>query len=213
MKTLCGRLTYANVVATFCLFLVLGGGAAFAASQLPRNSVGTGQLRKAAVTPEKLSPTTSSALNGAPGPTGPAGPPGPVGPQGVQGDRGEAGEQGEMGKRGEKGVAGRIGLSGETGPKGKQGRRGRPNVHLSVNAEFLPKESDRTISVSCPTGQYASGGGSYITGVGRKDTVLAYSGPMPASEVTDGHPTGWQARFLTGATQVEAYVTAICGAG
>jgi hypothetical protein len=34
------HLTYANVVASLALFLALGG-AAFAATQLPRNSVGT----------------------------------------------------------------------------------------------------------------------------------------------------------------------------
>ncbi|MBS1861108.1 MAG: hypothetical protein JSS68_05285, partial [Actinobacteria bacterium] len=42
------RLTYANVVSTICLFLLLGG-AAWAASSLPRNSVGTRQLKNGAV--------------------------------------------------------------------------------------------------------------------------------------------------------------------
>ena len=35
------HLTYANVVASLALFLALGG-AAYAATQLPQNSVGTG---------------------------------------------------------------------------------------------------------------------------------------------------------------------------
>ena len=47
------RLTYANVVSTICLFIVLGGGA-WAATALPRNSVGTRQLRKNAVTGAKV---------------------------------------------------------------------------------------------------------------------------------------------------------------
>lgn len=38
------RLTYANVMATIAVFLALGGGA-YAAFQLPRNSVGTAQVR------------------------------------------------------------------------------------------------------------------------------------------------------------------------
>ena len=38
------RLTYANVTATIALFLALGGGA-YAASQLPANSVGTAQIK------------------------------------------------------------------------------------------------------------------------------------------------------------------------
>jgi hypothetical protein len=42
------RLTYANVVSTLCLLLLLGGGVAWAAS-LPRNSVGDDQIKANAV--------------------------------------------------------------------------------------------------------------------------------------------------------------------
>jgi hypothetical protein len=48
------RLTYANVTSTLALFLVLSGGAAFAASHLGRNSVGPRQLRANAVTGAKI---------------------------------------------------------------------------------------------------------------------------------------------------------------
>lgn len=48
------RLSYANVMSTIAVFLVLGGGAAFAATQLPKNSVGTKQLKKNAVATAKL---------------------------------------------------------------------------------------------------------------------------------------------------------------
>jgi hypothetical protein len=53
-KTLRGHLTYANVISTLCLFLVLGGGAAFAATQLPKNSVGPKQLKKNSVAAAKI---------------------------------------------------------------------------------------------------------------------------------------------------------------
>lgn len=53
-KRLRGKLTYANVVSSLCLFLLLGGGAAFAATQLAKNSVGTKQLKKNAVTTVKV---------------------------------------------------------------------------------------------------------------------------------------------------------------
>ncbi len=43
------RLTYANVVASLALFLALGG-AAYAATQLPKNSVGSTQIRNGSVT-------------------------------------------------------------------------------------------------------------------------------------------------------------------
>jgi hypothetical protein len=48
------RLTYANVVSSIAVFLVLGGGAAFAASHLGKNSVGSKQLKKNSVTTAKI---------------------------------------------------------------------------------------------------------------------------------------------------------------
>ena len=56
------RLTYANVVSTICLFLLLGGGAAFAAGKLGKNTVGPKQLRKNSVTGAKIK---SNAVTGA----------------------------------------------------------------------------------------------------------------------------------------------------
>jgi hypothetical protein len=92
-------ITYANVMATIAVFVALGGGA-YAATQLPKNSVGTGQLKAAAVTPAKLSAASKEALTGAPGPAGP------------QGERGAAGPAGEPG------AVGRQGPMGEVGPAG-----------------------------------------------------------------------------------------------
>lgn len=71
-----GKLNYANVVSTICLFLLLGGGAAFAASQLPKNSVGTKQLKNRAVTPPKVSPAVLALLKGEKGDRGEIGPAG-----------------------------------------------------------------------------------------------------------------------------------------
>jgi hypothetical protein len=72
VRRLSGKLTYANVISTLCLFLLLGGGAAFAASHLGKNSVGPRQLKKNSVTTAKLknaSVTTGKlkdkAVNGA----------------------------------------------------------------------------------------------------------------------------------------------------
>jgi hypothetical protein len=47
------KLTYANAIATLALFLALGG-AAYAGTQLPKNSVGSNQLKKNAVTTAKI---------------------------------------------------------------------------------------------------------------------------------------------------------------
>ena len=49
MPALTRHLTYANVIATLALFLALGG-ASYAAIKLPKNSVGSKQIRTGAVT-------------------------------------------------------------------------------------------------------------------------------------------------------------------
>jgi hypothetical protein len=48
------RLTYANVMSSIAVFLVLGGATAIAAGQLGKNTVGTKQLKKNAVTTAKV---------------------------------------------------------------------------------------------------------------------------------------------------------------
>jgi hypothetical protein len=54
MKFVRRRLTYANVMSSIAVFLVLAGGTAFAANQLGKNTVGSKQLKKNAVTAAKI---------------------------------------------------------------------------------------------------------------------------------------------------------------
>src|ERR1700754_4327270 len=105
MRLLRRHLSYANVVASLALFLVLGGGA-YAATQLPRNSVGTGQLKAGAVTAGKIAKKARKQLQGQRGPAG------PQGPQGKTGAKGAAGAKGATGATGARGAAGADG----TGP-------------------------------------------------------------------------------------------------
>jgi hypothetical protein len=92
LKDLRQKLTYANVMATIAVFLVVGGGTAFAASQmLPNNSVGTQQLKSAAVTPAKLSKSAKAGMKGPRGPKGATGATGATGAKGAQGTPGVAG--------------------------------------------------------------------------------------------------------------------------
>jgi len=57
------KLTYANVVSTLCLVLVVGGSSAYAASEmLPENSVGPDQIRAGAVTQAKLAGAVENRL-------------------------------------------------------------------------------------------------------------------------------------------------------
>jgi hypothetical protein len=58
LKRLRPKLSYSNVVSTLCLFLLLGGGA-YAAAKLPKNSVGSPQIKKNAV---KASETAKSSV-------------------------------------------------------------------------------------------------------------------------------------------------------
>jgi hypothetical protein len=98
-------ITYANVMATISVFIALGG-ASYAAITLPRNSVGTKQLKKGAVTFNKIKPSARTALRG------------------QKGDKGEPGPQGEpairlfariIGKTGA--VAYGSGVTGATTPE------------------------------------------------------------------------------------------------
>jgi hypothetical protein len=78
------KLNYANVMVTLLAFTILGGGAAYAANQLAKNSVGSKQLRKGSVTSAKVKDgtlkrrdfATSQLLDGPQGPRGPQGAPG-----------------------------------------------------------------------------------------------------------------------------------------
>lgn len=56
-----GKLTYANVIATIALFVALGG-ASYAATNLPKNSVGTKQIKNKAITGAKIQ---NGAITGA----------------------------------------------------------------------------------------------------------------------------------------------------
>jgi hypothetical protein len=95
MRTLRDKLTYANVISTLCLFLLLGGGAYAAKTQLAKNSVGTKQIKNGAITGQKiknasidtskLTPATVTSLKGT------KGDPGAVGPRGLQGTPGSPG--------------------------------------------------------------------------------------------------------------------------
>jgi hypothetical protein len=68
VKQIRKRLTYANVMSTIAVFLVVGGASAFAASQLGKNTVGSKQLKKNAVTAAKVKKeaiTAAKIKNGA----------------------------------------------------------------------------------------------------------------------------------------------------
>lgn len=102
MRGLAAKLTYANVMSTIAVFVVMGGGA-YAASTIASNSVGASQLKANAVNSAKVKNGTLLAKDfkagqlpagpqGAAGATGPAGPAGPAGTAGAAGAKGDPGD-------------------------------------------------------------------------------------------------------------------------
>ena len=91
------RLTFSNVIALLALFIALGG-TSYAVTALPKNSVGTQQLKKNAVTGVKVKNGSLSSADFAAGTllkgdTGASGATGATGPQGATGAAGPAGAQ------------------------------------------------------------------------------------------------------------------------
>jgi hypothetical protein len=108
------RLSPAMVVACLALLVALGGTSVAAVTAIPRNSVGTPQLKKNAVVSAKVKNGSLRATDFAAGqlPAGLAGPPGPAGAGGPQGPQGLAGPQGTQGVQGLQGPPGSQGPSG-----------------------------------------------------------------------------------------------------
>jgi Collagen triple helix repeat (20 copies) len=164
MKRLQRKLTYANVISTLCLFLLLGGGSAYAATQLlPKASVGAKQLKNGSVTPAKLSVAAKSTL------TGPAGKQGATGPKGAEGPRGLEGKQG---------IEGRQGIEGPRGPSDLY-TEASETMTLNPGISRSPVES-----LSLPAGSYLVIAGQTAVpymGAGELDCWIYADGVQEAS--------------------------------
>src|SRR4051794_9280471 len=99
MKKVTARLTYANVMSTIAVFAALGGGA-YAAVKLPKNSVGSAQIKANAVTGGKVKDGSLAAKDFA----------GTL-PAGAQGAKGDKGDAGAPGPKGDAGAAGKDGTN------------------------------------------------------------------------------------------------------
>jgi hypothetical protein len=141
------HLTYANVAASLALFLALGG-AAYAATQLPKNSVGTNQIRKEAVTAAKIAKKTRRQLQGARGPAGQQGP------------------QGKTGKTGAKGATGARGAQGNTGAPGVDGTGPAFEATAKPTAPTAIGTLTQVVGLSLAPGQYATSANVVVQSVG-----------------------------------------------
>jgi hypothetical protein len=89
-----------NVIGYLALFTTLGG-VGYAATALPKNSVGTKQVRNGSLLAKDFKAGQLPA--GATGATGPQGPQGPKGDTGAAGATGAQGPKGDTGAQGERG--------------------------------------------------------------------------------------------------------------
>ena len=144
------HLTFANVMSVVAVFIALGG-ASYAAVNLPKNSVGTKQLKGKSVGTKQLKGKSVNsnkvkdfsllakdfkAGQIPSGPMGPMGPPGADGKAGATGATGATGPTGAMGPPGADGKAGATGATGATGPTGATGITGATGVD-GQNATYL----------------------------------------------------------------------------
>jgi hypothetical protein len=89
-----------HFVAYLALFFALGGTSFAAVQALPKNSVGSPQIKNRSIQKIDISGRTVAALHGARGARGPVGPTGPTGATGATGAAGAAGAAGQPGAPG-----------------------------------------------------------------------------------------------------------------
>jgi hypothetical protein len=194
---LLSHLSYANVVSTICLVVVLSG-TAYAATTLPKNSVGSAQLKANAVTSDKVRDgallrkdfKAGQLLAGPRGPTGAPGAQGPAGPPGPQGPAGSTGATGAPGAQGPPGGFDLAKVSYVTGP----------TFAVPPTTTGLIVGND----TPCPTGNKAIGGGY---------TILSADTVRVVSSEPFGTGSGWSMGFTNNsASSVNVHITAVCAA-
>jgi Collagen triple helix repeat (20 copies) len=166
-----------HLVAYLALFFALGGTSIAAVNTLPRNSVGSPQIKNGSIQKVDISRRTVAALHGLRGLRGLTGATGATGATGPAGATGLQGIQGPKGAPAVASVTTRIDDSDGTG------------VSVAAGANF-------TASISCNPGEIATGGGG-VSGFGGDPNqplafvTIAASRPTPGT----GTPTGWTVSF------------------
>lgn len=190
-------------IGLLALFIALGG-TSYAASQLPKNSVGSSQIRKEAVSESKLAKSLRTKVNkvAKQGVAGPAGAPGPAGPAGP------AGAVGPAGATGPQGPAGRDGADGAAGPPGPTSA-GVGGVNTSITIGSLTSDVGLAATVTLPAG----GGRILVRGSG---TYRLTCGPGTCARTlaitVDGTAVPGAFQSFTGAGNAQTdHETAIAG--
>lgn len=157
---------------------------------LPKNSVGSAQLKTNAVTGLKVKNGSLQAADFKPGQL-------PAGPQGLQGPQGPKGTAGSVGPKGDAGVAGKPGAPGQPGAPGVSGWQQVFRPPVEIGPGFTNGNT-----ATCPAGKKVLGGG--------------YSASSTSLHVNYSQPTtdaNWHVDAKNDGNQNETLVVmAICAA-
>src|SRR5829696_8966771 len=182
MSKLRERLTYANVVSTLCLCILLGG-SAYAATRLPNNSVGTKQLKKGAVSLSKIKPSAISAIKGQ---------------KGERGDRGPQGEAGHAGQDATRLFARIVASNGFAAVK--SGVTEGENTGLGTySIDFTSDLSNCALQVTTGVGIPVNPGDIYSDGSGATVRVSAADSSVALVATTDEEGTPANVSFFIAA--------------
>lgn len=190
------HLSFANVTSLMALFFAMGGTGY--ALTIPRNSVGTQQIKKAAVANSDL---RNNAVTGA-----------------KVKNRSLLASDFALGQlpAGPAGATGAPGAAGAAGPTGSQGATGVVGAVTVARSDFgLADGATVGDSVPCPAGTRAIGGGSSVDAITSDDIHPTVSRPdSTGAAPADGETfDGWRVTYDnppsgSGATNVHAF--AIC---
>lgn len=156
------RFTFANVVACLALFVALGSGA-YAATQLPKNSVGSKQIKKNAVNSVKVKDRSLKAVDFKEGQL----PAGATGPQGPKGDTGAPGATKVIARRDVEPVV--------------------ANLAIATESSFC-EEGETLVGGG---GAFVNGSNQYETSATMGGSVPIGAGGKPVVDLAEA--TGWRA--------------------
>lgn len=151
-------------------------------------------------------PKGDTGNQGDPGIQGTQGPKGDTGDPGTNGTDGLPGATGSPGAPGDPGQKGDTGAVGATGPKGDTGAQGAPGLshYVVVSTAMLTVAPGAFLSIGCPAGDVATGGGVQLAtrNHGYAVSFSAPSGP---------HGLGWAGAYSSeNGSKTGMTVTAVC---
>jgi hypothetical protein len=176
LQALRTRLTFVNLVAAACLFVVLGGDSFAAGAATSAAHLITGKnVKDGSLTGADIKNGSLTAADLAPG-LGATGPTGATGATGAKGDTGPAGPQGA---KGDTGTAGAPGLA---------------SLQVVSSTSIHDSNGYKQIAATCPAGKTAISGGSSDS-ADSQPAPLAVVASQPAKngvEASAGQtPDGW----------------------